>query len=77
VITGHMHSTRTAARNWNSALAWREISQEKTLNWLALGLLLAAWNCSDDAAVITGAGRPPELQNHAIITARVARGHAI
>jgi hypothetical protein len=38
--------------------------RDKICNWIALGLLLAAWNFCDDDAV-----RP----NHALVTVRAAR----
>ncbi len=55
--------------------------REVTLNWLALGLLLAAWNASDDAA---GPGlraangspdaprRPAALRGYAQVSVRAA-----
>lgn len=56
---------------------WFEMRNESTRNWLALGLLLAAWNFSDNDAVRTAANKPPSLQKHAVVTVRVARAHDI
>jgi hypothetical protein len=48
-------------------------SRELTLNWLALGLLLAAWNAVDDGGV-SGAKppRPPELRGYGHVSVRAA-----
>jgi hypothetical protein len=56
---------------------WFEMRNESTHNWLALGLLLAAWNFSDNDAVRMAADKPPTLQNHAVVTVRTARAHDI
>ena len=68
---------RASARNAAAVSGWNCERREKSLNWLAFGLLLAAWNFSDNDAVISRAGRPAELANHALVTVRAARGHAI
>jgi hypothetical protein len=52
---------------------WGETGREASLNWLALGLLLAAWNFSDNDAVASRGGRPPPLENHPLVTVRAAR----
>lgn len=45
---------------------------ERSLNWLALGLLLAAWNAADDDA--RAVAKPPALRAHAFVSVRaVAR----
>ncbi len=47
---------------------WSE-HREASLNWLALGLLLAAWNASDnDPQVATQ--RPPALRGYASVSVR-------
>ena len=52
--------------------------REAALNWLALGLLLAAWNASDDAGP---AGempqRPRELRGYAHVSVRAATRTAV
>jgi hypothetical protein len=46
--------------------------REASLNWLALGLLLAAWNAADDGR--TGAiARPQALRSYACVSVRAAR----
>jgi hypothetical protein len=51
--------------------------REASLNWLALGLLLAAWNVSDnDAATTNAAGnarrRPEALRGYSYVSVRAA-----
>jgi len=72
MITGYTH-----AGNWSTPFDWHEVSRERALNWLAFGLLLAAWNFSDNDAVSTRASRPSSLENHEIVTVRAARDHVI
>lgn len=43
---------------------------ERALNWLALGLLLAAWNAADDD--VRKAARPDSLRNHDVVSVRAA-----
>ena len=47
-------------------LSW--LQRDVTLNWLALGLLLAAWNAADDASPATP--RPQPLQSYPYVTVR-------
>ena len=56
--------------------AWFELRSECARNWLALGLLLAAWNLSDNDAVRSGEDKPHRLQHHALITVRSLRAPA-
>jgi hypothetical protein len=42
--------------------------REATLNWLALGLLLAAWNAADDAE--SPPARPHSLRAYSHVTVR-------
>ena len=51
--------------------------REATLNWLALGLLLAAWNASDNNAAAataptTAHGRPEALRRYTYVSVRAA-----
>jgi len=43
---------------------------EATRNWLALGLLLAAWNASDDRAAANTKPRPDALRGYACVSVR-------
>ena len=47
---------------------WREAS----LNWLALGLLLAAWNASDNDAATQVRRRPEALRGYSSVSVRAA-----
>ena len=56
---------------------WHDDRRDRTLSWLAFALLLAAWNFSDNDAVITLADRPAALAHHGLITVRAARENVI
>jgi hypothetical protein len=49
--------------------------REASLNWLALGLLLAAWNASDNDATSQLRRRPPALRGYSYVTVRAATLH--
>ncbi|MGO9950015.1 MAG: hypothetical protein ACLPWG_24625 [Steroidobacteraceae bacterium] len=44
--------------------------REAALNWLALGLLLAAWNASDNDAGGTARRRPQVLRHYDYVSVR-------
>jgi hypothetical protein len=52
------------------------LRREATLNWLALGLLLAAWNASDNDApdkdTAATARRPEVLRGYSYVSVRAA-----
>ena len=48
---------------------WSE-HREASLNWLALGLLLAAWNVSDNDASQISSQRPAALRGYASVSVR-------
>jgi hypothetical protein len=51
--------------------------REGSLNWLALGLLLAAWNAADDGGTALKARRPDSLRGYTQVSVRAAqRAHA-
>jgi hypothetical protein len=55
--------------------AWWCRRREASLNWLALGLLLAAWNASEDDPA--GAPRRPvSLRGYSSVSVRAATLHA-
>jgi hypothetical protein len=55
--------------------AWWCRRREASLNWLALGLLLAAWNASEDDPA--GAPRrPASLRGYSSVSVRAATLHA-
>ena len=53
---------------------WWSQHREATLNWLALGLLLAAWNASDDPA--QRRLRPEALRRYSAVSVRAAAHHS-
>ncbi len=46
--------------------------REASLNWLALGLLLAAWNATDNDAAANAPRRPAALRSHPYVSVRAA-----
>jgi hypothetical protein len=68
---------------WQAGCAgsWWTQRREASLNWLALGLLLAAWNASDDAQEVPAvqrpiAQRPTALRGYSSVSVRAATLHA-
>jgi hypothetical protein len=47
--------------------------REATMNWLALGLLLAAWNASDNRPAPDLRRRPEALRGYAHVSVRAAQ----
>jgi hypothetical protein len=47
--------------------------REASLNWLALGLLLAAWNASDNDAASDARRRPEALRGYSYVSVRAAQ----
>jgi hypothetical protein len=52
--------------------SWWLQHREASLNWLALGLLLAAWNASDNGASDETRPRPAVLRAYPYISVRTA-----
>jgi hypothetical protein len=83
-------TTRGASRNsglgpcfgsrWKPGPAWQYGStgsrREVSLNWLALGLLLAAWNVSNDDPASRAQPRPVALRGYTFVSVRAASLHA-
>jgi hypothetical protein len=55
-----------AGGSWGT---WREAS----LNWLALGLLLAAWNAADNDTATQVRRRPEALRGYSSVSVRAAQ----
>jgi hypothetical protein len=51
------------------------LDREASLNWLALGLLLAAWNVADDRH--SAPARPQHLRGYSYVSVRAATRTAI
>ncbi|HEY6618263.1 MAG TPA: hypothetical protein VIY68_01850 [Steroidobacteraceae bacterium] len=47
--------------------------REASLNWLALGLLLAAWNATDNDAPANARRRPEALRSYPYVSVRAAQ----
>lgn len=65
---------------WKGGPAWEYssagTSREAALNWLALGLLLAAWNVSNDDPASRMQPRPVSLRGYTFVSVRAATLHA-
>jgi hypothetical protein len=70
-----------SAQQSPSRTAFWSCRREATLNWLALGLLLAAWNASDNGAAVSArrsdastseTRRPESLRGYALVSVRAA-----
>jgi hypothetical protein len=68
---------RTTSRAWQDgrSAAWWSAHREASLNWLALGILLAAWNASDDDSS-PARRRPEALRRYTYVSVRAATLHA-
>jgi hypothetical protein len=51
---------------------WWAQHREASLNWLALGLLLAAWNASDNEGATDAPRRPESLRGYSYVSVRAA-----
>ena len=65
-----MSNTRLSPRPPTGAF-W-SARREASLNWLALGLLLAAWNASDSDAAADARRRPEALRGYSYVSVRAA-----
>jgi hypothetical protein len=64
-------STTTPTLKHPTASFW-SARREASLNWLALGLLLAAWNASDNDAAANARPRPEALRSYSYVSVRAA-----
>jgi hypothetical protein len=63
----------TAPKTYGSPRAFWSSHREASLNWLAFGLLLAAWNASDNDAAMQTRGRPEALRGYSYVSVRAAQ----
>jgi hypothetical protein len=70
-----MSITTSGPRN-PSASFW-SARREASLNWLALGLLLAAWNASDRDAPANARPRPEALRGYPYVSVRATQRVAL
>jgi len=61
------HVTASSKESW-----WPQ-RREASLNWLALGLLLAAWNATDSGVTTQAARRPEALRGYSYVSVRAQR----
>jgi hypothetical protein len=52
---------------------WWNQHREASLNWLALGMLLAAWNATDHDDSKSDQRRPDTLRGYTCVTVRAAQ----
>jgi hypothetical protein len=71
-------AARTFGSAWQagSKASWWSQHREASLNWLALGLLLAAWNASDNEAAAVARRRPESLRGYSHVSVRAATLHS-
>jgi hypothetical protein len=53
---------------------WWSQRRETSMNWLALGVLLAAWNASDNDTATQAPRRPDALRGYSHVSVRAALG---
>jgi hypothetical protein len=72
VRVGWQADSRSVRGMWEagSKASWWSQHRDASLNWLALGLLLAAWNASDDDAAARR--RPASLRGYSHVSVRAA-----
>ena len=65
-----------AAGRSGATETWWAQRREASLNWLALGVLLAAWNASNNDAEQVWR-RPPALRGYSTVSVRAATLHSV
>lgn len=73
-------STPTVSFAWRAGRkeTWWSQHREASLNWLAFGVLLAAWNAADNggAGSMSAARRPQALRGYSSVSVRAATLHS-
>jgi hypothetical protein len=62
----------TNPRRIRSSGSFWALHREASLNWLALGMLLAAWNASDNEAASNARRKPEALRGYSQVSVRAA-----
>jgi hypothetical protein len=75
IARGSPHGASAAGR-CGSTDAWWTQRREASLNWLALGVLLAAWNASNNDTAEADR-RPPALRGYSTVSVRAATLHSV
>ncbi len=65
-------STTTLGSRHPAGSFW-SARREASLNWLALGMLLAAWNATDNDAAASARPRPEALRGYSYVSVRAAQ----
>jgi hypothetical protein len=73
---GPREITCSSAWQAESKATWWSQHREASLNWLALGLLLAAWNASDNEAATVARRRPESLRGYSAVSVRATTLHS-
>ena len=77
IALGSLRGSGNAGRTglgWDRVSTWHFWAEhrEASLNWLALGLLLAAWNASDNDTPAQLRRRPEALRGYSSVSVRAA-----
>ena len=75
IARGSPYRAGGAARS-GAADTWWTQRREASLNWLALGVLLAAWNASNNDTAEADR-RPPALRGYSTVSVRAATLHSV
>ena len=72
-------SPRMLKSPWQSGAkqTWWSQHREASLNWLALGVLLAAWNASENETATQPLRRPEALRGYPSVSVRAATLHSM
>ncbi|HXA36269.1 MAG TPA: hypothetical protein VNW26_08055 [Steroidobacteraceae bacterium] len=72
-------SLRRVKSPWQSGTkeTWWSQRREASLNWLALGVLLAAWNASENETASAPQRRPEALRGYPSVSVRAAALHSV
>jgi hypothetical protein len=69
---GDLSMPITTSRPRHAIGSFWSARREASLNWLALGLLLAAWNASGNDTAADARRRPEALRGYAYVSVRAA-----
>jgi hypothetical protein len=75
IARGSQYGTDRDGRCGSTETWWAQ-RREASLNWLALGVLLAAWNASNNDAAQAWR-RPPALRGYSTVSVRAATLHSV
>jgi len=75
-INGDSTLTVSFARRAARKETWWSQHREASLNWLAFGVLLAAWNASDNDTATSAPRRPQALRGYSSVSVRAATLHS-